>query len=88
MNRRNLDRLIPLVYGVLVVVSAVFFPVALAGIAVIGAIGVGAYFSVVRHMLPRPPGEPEHGYQDYYDEFTDPDLARRSDPPPPPNHEL
>lgn len=51
MQRRQLDRAVPLVYVVLVLLAAFLFPVALAPIALIGAVVVAGWFSFVRPML-------------------------------------
>jgi hypothetical protein len=51
MDRKLLDRLVPLVYVALVVASALFFSKALAGIAIFGALALAAYYSAIRQRL-------------------------------------
>jgi hypothetical protein len=51
MERKALDRAVPIGYAALVVLSAIFFPIALAGIAIIGALVVAGWFSFARPML-------------------------------------
>jgi len=71
MDRKQLDRAIPLGYAGLVVLSAVFVPIALAGIAIFGGLVVAVYYVMIRPRLlaeqpdpvdettddPRPPHE-------------------------------
>jgi hypothetical protein len=52
MHRRTLNRLMPFVYVVLLIGSALFFPVAVAPIAIFGALTITVYFSFLRHKLP------------------------------------
>jgi len=53
MDRRTLDRLVPLLYAALVLASAFFFPSALAGISIFGALAMAAYYSALRqHLIP------------------------------------
>ena len=51
MDRKMLDRLVPLAYAGLVVASVLFFRSALAGIAIFGALVLAAYYSAVRQRL-------------------------------------
>lgn len=51
MDRRTLDRAVPLVYAALMVASALFFRVALAPIAIFGAFMMAIYYSVLRPKL-------------------------------------
>lgn len=51
MDRRTLDRLVPLLYAALVLASAFFFPSALAGVAIFGALAMAAYYSAIRQRL-------------------------------------
>ncbi len=46
MNRQQLKVAVPMVYGILVVACALFFPRALLFVAVIGAMLVGLYYTV------------------------------------------
>src|SRR5262245_40470773 len=52
MRRRTFDLLVPLAYGLAVIIAAVFRNEAvLGGIALLGAVGVGAYFHAIRSYL-------------------------------------
>lgn len=44
----------PFVYVVLLIASALFFPVAVAPIVIFGALVITAYFSFLRHKFPAP----------------------------------
>jgi hypothetical protein len=52
MRRRTFDILVPLAYGLAVVIAAVFRnETVLGGIALVGAVVVGAYFAAIRSYL-------------------------------------
>jgi hypothetical protein len=53
MERKALDRAVPLLYAILIIASAMFFRVALAGIAIIGALVVAGYYSAIRPFIRR-----------------------------------
>jgi hypothetical protein len=55
MDRRQLDTLLPMVYGLAVVVCALWIQGGLIPVAVIGAILLGIYYAVFRGRLA--PGE-------------------------------
>jgi hypothetical protein len=48
MSRRQLDTLLPMVYGLAVVVCALWVHAALVAVTVIGAILLGIYYGVFR----------------------------------------
>jgi hypothetical protein len=56
MDRRQLDTLIPMLYGLAVVVCALWVDQALVAVAVIGAILVGIYYGVFRARMVRGEG--------------------------------
>ena len=51
MDRSMLDRAIPLIYGALVALSALFFSDALLPIAIGGALLLGAYYAFLRPRM-------------------------------------
>lgn len=51
-----MDKAVPFTYVVLIIASALFFGHALAVIAVIGALVLGAYYSFIRQKLPTAEG--------------------------------
>jgi hypothetical protein len=51
MDRRQLDTLLPMVYGLAVVVCALWLHDALVAVAVIGAILLGIYYAVFRGRM-------------------------------------
>jgi hypothetical protein len=52
MRRRTFDIIVPLAYGLAVVIAAVFRNEAvLGGIVLLGAVAVGAYFAAIRSYL-------------------------------------
>ena len=51
MDRKMLDRLVPLVYAALIAGLRLFFRAALAGIAIFGALALAAYYSAIRQRL-------------------------------------
>ncbi|HEU0104082.1 MAG TPA: hypothetical protein VFR07_17340 [Mycobacteriales bacterium] len=53
MDRSTLDRAIPMIYGALVALSAVFFSDALIPIAVGGALLLAVYYAVIRPRMLR-----------------------------------
>ena len=52
MDRRQLDTALPMVYGLAVVVCALWVQGALIPVAVIGAILLGMYYAVFRGRMP------------------------------------
>ena len=58
MDRRQLDTLIPMLFGLAVVVCVFWWKDALVPVAVIGGILVGIYYSVFRRGLARGEGRP------------------------------
>jgi hypothetical protein len=56
MDRRQIDTLLPMVYGLLVVVCALFVHSALVPVAVIGAILLGIWYAVFRSRMVRAEG--------------------------------
>ncbi len=56
MDRRQLDTLVPMVYGLLVVVCALWIHAALLPVVVVGAILVGIYYAVFRSRMVRDEG--------------------------------
>jgi hypothetical protein len=56
MDRRQLDTLLPMVYGLAVVVCALWLQGALLPVAVIGAILLGIYYGVFRSRMVGPGG--------------------------------
>lgn len=46
MTRKQLDIAVPMLYPILIVVAVLYFPGALIGVAVIGAMLVGLYYAV------------------------------------------
>ena len=65
MERKMLDRLVPLGYAALLLASVLFFRSALAGIAIFGALALAAYYSGLRQRLvaaePAAPDDPVVG---------------------------
>ena len=51
MDRRQLDTLLPMIYGLAVVVCALWVHAALVPVAVIGAILLGMYYAVFRNRM-------------------------------------
>ncbi len=51
MDRRQLDTLLPMVYGLAVVICALWVHSALIAVAVIGAILLGIYYAVFRSRM-------------------------------------
>lgn len=51
MDTRTLDRLVPAGYAILLLASALFFRVALAPIAIFGALGLALYYVALRPHL-------------------------------------
>ena len=51
MNRKQLDTLLPMVYGLAVVICALWVDDALLPVAVIGAILLGMYYAVFRSRM-------------------------------------
>ena len=56
MDRKQLDTLFPMVYGLAVVVCALWVHVALIPVTVIGAILLGIYYAVFRSRMAGPEG--------------------------------
>jgi hypothetical protein len=56
MDRKQFDTFIPMVYGLLVVICALWIHAALVPVAVIGAILVGIYYAVFRTKMVRSEG--------------------------------
>lgn len=51
MDRQTLDKAVPFTYVVLLIAAGVFYPVALAPVAIFGALAIAAYYSFLRHKL-------------------------------------
>lgn len=51
MHSKNLDRTVPAVYVGLIILSAIFFPIALGPIAIFGAVALMLYYSYARRRL-------------------------------------
>ena len=51
MDRKQLDTLLPMVYGLAVVICALWIKPALLPVAVIGAILLGIYYAVFRSRM-------------------------------------
>ncbi len=51
MNRATLDKAVPSVYAGLIVIAAIFFPVAVAPIAIFGALVLAGWYSFLRPAL-------------------------------------
>jgi hypothetical protein len=51
MNRKQLDTLLPMLYGLAVVICALWLDDALIPVAVIGAILLGIYYAVFRSRM-------------------------------------
>ncbi|MEP7091978.1 MAG: hypothetical protein ABI776_17890 [Nocardioidaceae bacterium] len=51
MNRKQLDTLLPMLYGLAVVICALWINKALVPVAVIGAILLGIYYAVFRSRM-------------------------------------
>ncbi len=73
MDRRTLDRAVPLVFGLLVVSSAMWFRGALVPVCIVGGILTSLYWSALRQKLPQEvpprgaaagPAAPHHDVQD------------------------
>ena len=56
MDRKQLDTFLPMVYGLAVVVCALWVHGALIAVAVIGAILLGIYYAVFRGRMAGPEG--------------------------------
>lgn len=53
MNHHLLDRVLPLVYAAVIVVCALWIKAALTPVAIVGALALGLYYSVVRTQIVR-----------------------------------